>query len=431
VDPDQIDEAIAIATTEAEPVTRALPFKVFTGILKASRGADGKRRLFGVASSTTKDLHGDNMLETALEDMEQQANQNLTIFLNHSYSVPEDVAGSVEKAKMTPRGVDGEGNPNYDLDFQVVINEKNPRAVDAWEAIDGGTKLGLSIGALIPEGGAMRNKKSGALSIAHVLLLETSIVGIPANPRSWIDAAVKAFVDSGAKTASQTIPLGTPTLTLDGKRYRIEGDIEGLNVTASSITELTAELNTKTVLVHEDGTEEILVPDAGSPEPDAEKARVRIIEVDTDEPSSDDSSPSQGADDSGPDDEGDYAAPEPSVVAEGDATHGDPAPTATAALDPLVMSNVEGVLKLLETTTSQLVATREALTRETQAREAAERERDTIATNAGELMSQVKQVIEVIADTPIGKKSGFRQAQADFGHLEGLYSESFLRLLRS
>jgi len=199
--------------------------------LKASKGPDGKMRLHGIASSTVKDLHGDTMLQSAVEDMERAANQNLTIFGNHSYDVPEDVYGSVEQAVMKQAGtVDGEGNPVWDLNFDVVVNEENERAVKTWKAIDNGTKLGMSIGAMIPEGGATRNKKSGAYTIAHVELLETSIVGIPANPRSWIQNAVKSIRDV-AKGVS-TVPLGAPELTLDtdAGTYQISGSLTDIGL---------------------------------------------------------------------------------------------------------------------------------------------------------------------------------------------------------
>jgi len=43
-------------TTDIIPATE---FRIFSGLLKASQGVDGKMRLHGVASSTTRDLHGD------------------------------------------------------------------------------------------------------------------------------------------------------------------------------------------------------------------------------------------------------------------------------------------------------------------------------------------------------------------------------------
>lgn len=174
----------------------------FIPVLKTSQ-ADGKRRLHGVASSTVRDRHGDVMSRTALEDMLEQSNGGLTIFLNHSYNVPEDVAGTVEKASLK-RVTDD----IHDLSFDIVINERNSRAVEAWEAMhEQGTKLGLSIGAMIPDGGAKVDRKTGAYTIDHVELVETSIVGVPANPRSWVEYAAKALRKQ--ESALQPLPLRT------------------------------------------------------------------------------------------------------------------------------------------------------------------------------------------------------------------------------
>lgn len=162
-------------------------FKIFAPLLKAAASADGKKHLTGVASSSVIDLHGDRMTENAITDMERAAKANLTIFLNHSYEVPEDVAGSVTEAWVTRTG------DVVLLNFDIVINEENPRAVQAWNAIQGGTKLGLSIGAMIPEGKASWDKTMKGYVIDGVELLETSIVGVPANPRSWVEYARKAL----------------------------------------------------------------------------------------------------------------------------------------------------------------------------------------------------------------------------------------------
>src|SRR5512137_1851451 len=101
-------------------------FKIFAPMLKASLDGDGRRRLHGIASSTIKDRHGDVMTESALMDMERSANNNLTIFLNHSYMVPEDVAGSVERAVLRSHPQDAS---IHDLTLDIAINESNPRAV--------------------------------------------------------------------------------------------------------------------------------------------------------------------------------------------------------------------------------------------------------------------------------------------------------------
>jgi hypothetical protein len=168
-------------------------FKFFTGVLKAytEDTPAGKRRMLRTtASSTIRDLVGDEILPVAIEKMADQARQNMTIFLNHSYQVPEDVLGSVKDAQIIQRGSDEEGNPIIDLDFDVSVEDANPRAVQTWEAIDNGTKLGTSIGAQVRHA---TKKKGGGMVIDDILLLEASIVGIPANPRSWVQSAIKSI----------------------------------------------------------------------------------------------------------------------------------------------------------------------------------------------------------------------------------------------
>jgi HK97 family phage prohead protease len=198
-------------------------------LLKASTTPEGRKMLHGVASSTTKDLHGDTILRSALEDMERTA-VGMTIFLNHSYAVPADVAGTVTKAIIKQDGVDQNHDPNYSLLFDIEVEDDNPEALRSWRYIQKGRKLGLSIGAMIPDGGAKR-QKDGSYLIEHVNLLETSIVGIPANPKSWVEYAASALRGLAAKS-KQTTNLGNPTLTLDADKgvYRIEGSLDGVQL---------------------------------------------------------------------------------------------------------------------------------------------------------------------------------------------------------
>lgn len=170
-------------------------FNFFTDVLKAAGGDDEPMTLSGVASSTVEDLHGDKIERTALKDMEAAVSKGLTIFLNHSYNVPEDVAGFSESARVKKRGTDAEGNGVWDLDIDITINDENPRAIEAWKGIKGGKwKAGLSIGANIPEDGFEYDRNTGKFTINHINLLETSIVGIPANQRSWIAKALEVLV---------------------------------------------------------------------------------------------------------------------------------------------------------------------------------------------------------------------------------------------
>lgn len=446
---DAVDAAIVTADADVESMPQAA-FKIFTGLLTASLGEDNVMRLHGVASSTTRDLHGDTMTESALQDMERDANNNLTIFLNHSYNVPEDVAGSVVKAALVRRGVDGDGNPNYDLDYEIVIDETNERAVKAFKSIKAGTKLGLSIGALIPEGGAVRDKKSGALTINHVMLLETSIVSIPANPRSWVDRAtgaskalLKAWREQGSLEKSQTHTLGSPTLTLSGDQYQISGSLNGLQlgspepaVTASAEpTEATAEPS---------------VTDAGCPdcgggkgspkgdcghgfhkdvEPDVTDSRVRIIEIDTDDGKSSDgdgSSPSGDSDSSGAEEDEWSVTPATTASVE---------PTVQLAtqlenMDPGVATLVRGLFEQLQASTLMVAQLSMDLEKEQAARKDAERVRDEVALQAGTALQQVSDLVQRLADLPMGRKASFKAISDDLADIRSkdIYSESFLKL---
>jgi phage head maturation protease len=181
-------------------------FSIITGMLKAYEDTETQRKRFKTtASSTVKDLAGDEMTLQAIQAMASDARSGMTIFLNHSYNVPEDVLGTVEDAEVIQRGVDADGNPIIDLDFDIALNEANPRAVQAWDAIDRGVKLGTSIGAKVLHA---TKKKGGGLLIDNVKLLEASLVGIPANQRSWVHYATKALAGidgSGVVVDEETV----------------------------------------------------------------------------------------------------------------------------------------------------------------------------------------------------------------------------------
>jgi HK97 family phage prohead protease len=174
-------------------------FTIFAPLLKTSQ-SDGKRRLHGTASSTVKDRHGDVITLGAMKQMEASA-LGMTIFLNHNYQVPEDVAGTVKSAVIRSHPSDPD---IHDLVFDIEMNESNPRAVAAFDAIQGGTQLGLSIGARIPEGGAARDSE-GVFTIEDIELLETSLVGVPASPRSWVEYAVKSLRSSHIEKTTSSV----------------------------------------------------------------------------------------------------------------------------------------------------------------------------------------------------------------------------------
>jgi HK97 family phage prohead protease len=185
-------------------------FKLYTNALKAYEAENGDLRVRGTTSSTIVDMHGDEMTLAALKSMEETAKQNMTVFLNHNYNVPDDLFGSVTDATIVKR-FDRETNQDvYDLDIdvRVVGEDENPLAMKTYRAIKRGVKLGLSIGARVEKVGK-RKGEDGKESyvIDNVRLLEASVVGIPANQRSYLQSALKS--------------LRSPETKADGARFKV------------------------------------------------------------------------------------------------------------------------------------------------------------------------------------------------------------------
>lgn len=152
-----------------------------------TKSTDGKSpTILCTASSSEPDLGQDIMSRNALEQM-RDSFPSMTIFLNHKYTVPEDVVGSVKSAKLVSR--DG----HDDLDLEITVDESNPRAASVLTQIRAGTRLGVSIGVLVESSHQVKDSAGNRyLQIDSVKVLEASIVGIPANRRSWVQSALKA-----------------------------------------------------------------------------------------------------------------------------------------------------------------------------------------------------------------------------------------------
>ena len=186
-----------------------MDFKLYTNALKAYEAENGDLRVRGTTSSTIVDMHGDEMTLAALRSMEETAKQNMTVFLNHNYNVPDDLFGSVTDATIVKR-FDRETNQDvYDLDIdvRVVGEDENPLAMKTYRAIKRGVKLGLSIGARVEKVGK-RKGEDGKESyvIDNVRLLEASVVGIPANQRSYLQSALKSLRSPETKADEATRP---------------------------------------------------------------------------------------------------------------------------------------------------------------------------------------------------------------------------------
>jgi hypothetical protein len=241
-------DQIALAMTD---------FQILAQRLIASRAeGDGQLRIEGVASSTIRDHHGDEITEKALRKMASTA-VGMTIFLNHEYKVPTDVFGVVEKARVVKSDdIDKRtGNPVYDLRVGIRVAKSNPFAVDTFNQIENdGVKLGISIGAMVPEGGATFAKAGGGRYIVDDAdLVEASIISLPANSRSWVDHAVKALAGD--------FPM------VRGKESKIvlQKRMELLEQLAGEETLVEAQLG-DVVLISSDNSNGTIIAKAGTPE---------------------------------------------------------------------------------------------------------------------------------------------------------------------
>lgn len=168
----------------------ALPprdFRLYTAAADVVKDAD-RPRVQAVGSSTALDLQGDIMEVSALQDMEQ-AEPGLLCFLNHSYNIPEDVVGALATSpKMMARN-----NKIVDLGIVIDMETDNPRAARTYSMIAGRRRLGISGGFMVDDYEFDESDDLVRLHIKRVRALEFSIVGIPANQRSWVEYAARGL----------------------------------------------------------------------------------------------------------------------------------------------------------------------------------------------------------------------------------------------
>lgn len=187
----------------ATPGAMESDFKIFTGAMEiASDGSPARDPVVRmVGSSTEEDLHGDFMRQTALEDM-TRVDPNLLIWLNHSYDLPEDLFGALVETPRIQRAIKGIS----DLHLAVEVETSNPRAMQTYGFIQRKSRrLGCSVGCQVLEfaipGVDPEDEEEmfwsmlmGApIEIIHVKTVEWSIVGIPANQRSWVENAINGL----------------------------------------------------------------------------------------------------------------------------------------------------------------------------------------------------------------------------------------------
>ena len=251
-------------------------FDIFGSLSLITKDEGGiKKRYFNtIASSTVEDSHGDSFTDKAVEKMAMTANAApMTVFLNHEYRVPEDVFGTAKSARTSVRTDNGQ--LVRDLDIAGEVNEANPRAKQTADLIEGGARLGVSIGARVKDYRPKDPKDPmGGWIIDDVELKEASIVGLPANPRTWVQYATKAIrrferervmedADMNKKTAvEKAAEIVDTSITEDG-----EATMDMITNSDTTVVEETTEVTVEKVFTTEN------IP-AHSPPPSMTKTRV-------------------------------------------------------------------------------------------------------------------------------------------------------------
>lgn len=166
-------------------------FAVMTGAMTPAKRDDGSDLVSAngvpvlsmVGSSTIQDLQGDYMAMSALQDM-ANVPDNLTIFLNHSYDLPDDVFGGLygSPAINVSKNI-------AEVGLKVETELDNPPAAKTFNMIvNKGRRFGCSVGCAVLDWDF--DDDDGSVVIKRVYVVEWSVVGIPANQRCWVENAI-------------------------------------------------------------------------------------------------------------------------------------------------------------------------------------------------------------------------------------------------
>lgn len=177
-------------------------FKTYTGPLTTLKGThplfpglpeeyDGMPVIPAIASSTEQDLHEDTMALTALQDM-SEVPVGTSVWLNHDYTLPGSYFG---RSIVTPIIVQQNGIADLHTAYAVYIKEDG--AARTYTQIQDGAHHGVSGGFIVTEYAFNGDPDDwwAPIIIVHVKKLEDSIVGIPANQRSWVENAIKGLFE--------------------------------------------------------------------------------------------------------------------------------------------------------------------------------------------------------------------------------------------
>lgn len=417
-------------------------FKIITNEFKAGEqelGGSLIKTLHCTASSTITDLHGDMMTMECVKDMAKQARHGLTIFLNHQYSAPEDVAGKVIRAQAKNSGeADDDGAEIWDLHYDIALTRFNPRVEQTYNQIsEDGIRLGVSIGAYIVEYDYKDQDRGifGGLIINKVLLVETSIVGIPANQRSWVQNGVMGVAKFiGLKNLFDS---DEPEFRLEKRLWRVldgrdPAPDEPKEKMIMAETTPDTEIAPETEITLADDTDDACADCGLSPDECKCNGRRRRRDAEVDETDSVDET--QVTAEAAPDQESTAEQTTESadqdtadeITEEATSALEETAPEIALSLGAGATPDVELVLVALEHAAEQVRELKaEKATLESQVT-VLTGERDQARTDA----EFAAEILVRVAKSPLGRKTQFVEPIASFqARLSGIYDEAFLKLM--
>lgn len=161
-----------------------------------------------IGSSTIEDLAGDTMDNDALQCM-TRVDPHLSLFLNHDYTLPESLYGSL----LCPPMIVVQQNI-ADLYLAGDTETTNPRAMATLGYIHKGRRLGTSGGFKVTDFSVKGDEDDwfAPLIIHGVIAVEFSIVGVPANQRSWVECAAlglftSMIIEDNGEVAKRLAPI--------------------------------------------------------------------------------------------------------------------------------------------------------------------------------------------------------------------------------
>ncbi len=152
------------------------------------------RFIRGVASDDRIDRQGERFSTRAVQRMVETAKQNLTLFGDHNHSW-ENTLGHIVDAKFN--------NGAFEVTCQLESEEAQPKIKQLWAKLKSKTRLAFSIGGRVLKVIAEEVNGQTVRVLDDLELLELSVVGIPANPRTWLEAIVKSI--DGAECAATEV----------------------------------------------------------------------------------------------------------------------------------------------------------------------------------------------------------------------------------